>query len=52
MSAEQQLPERREEDKIKERQEEIRRRDVEIANIEWELRKILEVMRRRNVPRY
>jgi len=49
MSAEQQRSERREEDKLKERQEEIRRREVEIVNIEWELRKILEVMRRRGV---
>ena len=49
MSAEQQPIERREEDKLKKRQEDIRRRDVEIANIEWELRKILEVMRRRKL---
>jgi hypothetical protein len=49
MSAEQQTTEQPDKDKLRELQEEIRRRDVEIANIEFQLRKVLEVMRRRKL---
>jgi len=49
MSAEQQTPEQPDKEKLRQLQEEIRRRDGEIANIEFELRIVLEVMRSRNV---
>ena len=49
MSEEQQTTEQPDKDKLRELQEEIRRRDVEIANIEFQLREVLEVMRRRNL---
>jgi hypothetical protein len=49
MSAEQQTTEQQDKDKLRALQEEIRRRDVEIANIELQLREVLEVMRRRNL---
>jgi hypothetical protein len=49
MSEAQQTTEQPDKDKLRELQEEIRRRDVEIANIEFQLREVLEVMRRRNL---